>query len=502
MKWLHPAAHYCGSSPMARSPQYGVGYQPRVRQASKYDEPSASSTPDLLLKLPTEVLQHIATFLCDFRASYALYRTCKTLQRAIARTVYSDISFHGWPQFPVGLYLTHARLRAFTYELDPPVDEDNPPTWLLDVDETLLLAAEAQARDVDEKRVWHSALRRLEDECLNADPVMALLLPSLPNLERVFFRMPKWAPFLERMLDRANEDNSRPSRLAKGDSRVLSNLREVVLIYRGDRLGMSPNLFTRFIRLPSVRCMRAYYMGTADAAWGGGDLQMEKVPPGSSACESLEIVDSRLSDNDLHIILAACRNLKILRYQLSWGYLSWSSPTVSSLQASLRLHVASLEQLWLDLNERVAVEIDDILYTPMRFGDFKKLRHLKINPAFLLTKDELQGERDYRSKDGDAAGVPFAIRILNAIPASLQRLYFTNLSTGLRTITEGCIQLLQGYFVVRKPENNEAYVLYTRVGSRWGMDGTCEVPELATDREKQNKRQFPPRYPEYGVSFL
>jgi hypothetical protein len=321
-------------------------------------------------------------------------------------------------------------------EFEVTEDPQNPPTWV-ELDPVLENAVQQHAHSEEEKRIWVKALKRqnYDVEELNDDPVLALLLPCLPNLERLALQLPQHAPYIERMMDRC-ATRTRPFDTNRA---AFSQLQNVGSIYWEDHYGMKPYWFARCLRLPNIRRIFMYFVGTGSGYMNlvEEDEHLARLPSQSSSCEHIELRNAKLSDHDMEKTLEACRALKTLIYELGWGYLSWCSPNMGKLMDSLSPHKDSLENIFLDLKHYGATEDDGILFAPISLSNFTHLKHIKINPVFLT------GRRDKENFTGETARrTDLAKTLPELFPPSLERLCITNAQNSFQDIVTGLQKLL------------------------------------------------------------
>jgi len=303
----------------------------------------------LSTKLSEELVVRITSELKYPRDLRPLSLANRKLHRVALPLLFAHIDFRphtrrdkdGCPYYSCNAEFTKLKFRPFvvltlqrpdlaglirSFCMTPGFDSDYSRMFLHDVPDeksweefgpVLEKVVDTNAHSQGEKATWIEALKAGGDD----DPLLALLLPCLSNMQRLALQMPENAPFCERMMDRCalREKPFDKNREAFG------RLESFGGSYFEDESAMKPYWFARCLRLPNIRriFMNFIATGSGNMEYGAEDEHLALVPARSSSCDYIELRNSKLSGHDIRKTIEACRQLKTFIYEIGWGYLSW-----------------------------------------------------------------------------------------------------------------------------------------------------------------------------------
>ena len=188
-----------------------------------------------------------------------------------------------------------------------------------------------------------------------------------------------------------------------------------------DKYGVSPSLIGRFLQLPYIRAIFAFFVGSEEENEDANKALLT-LPKGSSAIAHLELKESRLSTPDITNMLMAPIALTTFIYETGTGYLSWCDISFTALRDALTLQEHSLENIWLDYEHQYEVCFtDESDFAPMRsFASFTKLKSLRIATVFIFGGEKTGYiDQQYRNE-------MLHRRLTDVFPATLEVLHFSH----------------------------------------------------------------------------
>ena len=223
------------------------------------------------------------------------------------------------------------------------------------------------------------------------DALLAVLLPSLPRLERLEFKVPFRLTHCTRMLTNIMEQE------AVASERPLQRLRHIG--GRGPRTWFWADLYKQqlayFLQMPCMESIaaRIYTPLGPDRLAGRGvriipSWDLSTLEPGSSGVTSLELQSFDYEVEGISCAIAACRNLKRLKIKIcpeSVDVISFAGLTAAVTQASRSLETLSLaverrdEEVDCYWSGNATVSSLHDRQCRITTRDFPKLRNLTLN---------------------------------------------------------------------------------------------------------------------------
>lgn len=222
----------------------------------------------------------------------------------------------------------------------------------------------------EEKEMW-----KLDLKSGITDAWLALLLPRLPNLERIRFVRPhQWnAKYVDLMLGRADPQHSP----------MFSQLREVhAAIING--IGAPISVLFPFFKFPAIRKIVALRF------YDSRNTTAPLPPPTPNFSEVTDLGLQRCeSEEGMEAIIASCKVLKSFR--LTWGGAGFSSEGVfwGGILDALCRHETTLTSLSLCADLPIHHWMDEDWEASGFLEDFTALQHLHIGSTLFL---DLLGE--------------------------------------------------------------------------------------------------------------
>ena len=247
---------------------------------------------------------------------------------------------------------------------------------------------------VAERSSWVRDLQRS-----SMDALLAVLLPSLPRLERLEFKAPLSSPHCTRMLTNAMAAMSQGEKVIE---RPLQCLRHLGGPGPGTRswADLYPHQLAHFLRLPSMESVavrlytvpersrrRASRQITIRPSW-----ELTTLESGSSNVASMELQTFLYNIQGIACAIAACRHLRRLKIQILSGLIrasEFAGLTAAVTQASSTLETLSLTHLEKDNHVYDFLRADPITslhdnQCRIATTDFPKLRNLTLNTLSIL----------------------------------------------------------------------------------------------------------------------
>lgn len=274
-----------------------------------------------------------------------------------------------------------------------------------DLDDVLRGAAKKLYLTEDEENEKFDVLKK----GYNEDAILAVLLPLLPNLQRLDFPWTNGTKHIQGMLERYRE------KMPPFDEwRPFGQLREVMVCgYMGDE-PTEPNFFYECLGIPSVTLINGIWLGNSDQ--DEVDKQLASLEDRSSGVESIELRSSHLYEDDFAKLMCVCRALKSFIYQTGLSACFYSF-TTTTIQRGLDRHTDTLETLCLDHCVLPSFGVDDII-EPMTFSSFTALKDIKLAPPFIFGKDGV-----HFTPTGDPAALQRTrSRLIECLPANVEKL--------------------------------------------------------------------------------
>ena len=260
---------------------------------------------------------------------------------------------------------------------------------------------------IDTLDIPETSKRGLKDSVQHdhGDPLVAMLLCILPNLQKLIVQCPHRSDWTEDIIEHA----------ACGDLDVLKSLHTVIIHHNyGDQFEPLQSGLFRVLGVPSVK---TFIVTTAYAV-----CNLETIlPPKSSSVEHIFLILCDMLTAGLHPIIGSSNALKTFVFVRS-------DPGTRELQFSpcdtvqtLHQHRSTLEELTIYLNRgwelvNWGIPQEDI-YIGTGLRDFEQLRILRCDMVCLLGFDYLADWADVAYY----AGEPSAVGAVSAVPEEQSR---------------------------------------------------------------------------------
>lgn len=325
----------------------------------------------------------------------------------------------------VRAFTLHAR-NDLHYKLHAESDEDLEDSQKSDVhgssqnvkvDSVLETAVNALGLSKEEECDWLSKLG--QDRKCHLDLILALLLPTLPNLEKIFLDLETdfQTPHLQRVLRRAAR-RERPS-----DTHPPFEALRVFMHSHDTHRVRSTSHIASLLTLPAIQRISGGFGNNKDCIL---DKNLLELDSSSSSLTSLHLAAYRLSATNLGYILRAPKALKKLSYTLC----PHDSNSFTDLHQALRPQENFLEIISIHHNndfERRGRDRRTGHFGPMAsFIGFSNLKVFKI--AALLLRETNHGTGHDR--------------LINIFPPSLEKLHLTRFKADFMDLLEAVEHLL------------------------------------------------------------
>ncbi|MCJ1456509.1 hypothetical protein MMC28_006870 [Mycoblastus sanguinarius] len=299
------------------------------------------------------------------------------------------------------------------------------------VDDIIREAIDKLCHSEEEKNAWMKALEGQANE----DACIALLLPSLPNLECLDLMVPALrAEYYERMIQRVAR-KERPFDVQP----AFSSLKVIADNCDDTKYGTSPDMMSYYLQLPSLAGFYGQRIGSSDDSTHAG---LASIKPASISLTHLEIRQCKFNTADLTNILRACKGLKTFVYNLGWGHISYCEYSTSELRTALAWAEHSLENLWLDYEPGPSYWSMDNLEPIDSLTSFKVLKNIKVGMYIFFSAE---ADLDDPGLDNTEAEVDHSnlINLANILPSSLETIYFSHTNGRIRVLTNALKNWLQ-----------------------------------------------------------
>ena len=406
-----------------------------------------------LSTVPLEILSEILENIEQSRSYLDLALTCRHLYNAALPSLYKDValryrdeeeSYPHLSSFTMHI-ATHpelaAQVQSFTLHEQCGREEEDlcPGVYALgNIPDELKAKAHVLSRTKREAREWIEALKGGYDD----DAFLTILLPSLPNLQRMQVVVPTHYGYFTNMLHRTI------SRSQKRFPRQppFPSLRILIADCDLDQGGLLPRLVSSTLRLPTLQKLYCRKIGSYGDET---DYSLTRLKKGSSKLTHFELRDSKLNRRDLVNLLRSFSCIKTFVYELGWGYNNTTVCRYSTRDLDRSLHYLedTLENLWLDTNPGPFYWCDtdnfDTLLPIHTLANFKVLKHLKVGMFILFGDDYLfydgasldNTEEHYTETDG--------VSLAEILPYSLETIYVAHTNGRVRGLTRAFARLLR-----------------------------------------------------------
>ncbi len=404
--------------------------------------------PASLGALPPEIINQIISNIEKSGWLLDLALACRSLYKLTVPYLYSDVKliyhrhetrFPYLRSFSIHV-LNHpglaSHVRSFTLgecwgtSSDPSKAEDSDS-----VDDAVRAVVRKISQCSEEEEVWIDDLKTGGDE----DAYLCLLLPSLPNLERMDLFVPEnpevsiFKIIMDRILSREKPFDLEPA---------FSSLRVIVNNCSADKYGEPPDLISSFLKLPSLQEYYCLRIGSGNRMINEGLTQLKTA---SSSLTHLEVRECKFNARDLRNLLRAMQNLRTFVYELGWSYVSSCDYSTPGLRRALAWTEASLENLWLDYLPGPSYWTGDFLddHSPMfSLSSFECLKNIKVGMyVFFGVVDVYSSGLENTEVDiGDGNNI---INLANILPASAETLYVSHTNGRIRLLTQALERLLE-----------------------------------------------------------
>lgn len=333
----------------------------------------------------------------------------------------------------------------------------------------------------EEQEKWTGSLENGDQ-----DAYVALLLSSLPNLERLDLVLPAlledcFKKVVNSAAMKRNENLFQPQQ-------AFSSLRVVVNDCDRNVQYASPKLLSEYLRLPSLREFygRKIRSHCEEASDGLATLEPATVP-----LVHLELRNSKLNMIDMTNILRAFKHLKTFVYEVGWGVPTYSTFSTPEIGKALSWTESSLENLWLDCKGTwnccfLAGHVAHV----KTLSSFKVLKNLRVD-MYILFGDEGFGispvgpDRPGNTHD-----------LVSILPASIETLYFSHTKRRMKVLTSALEKLLQAKESCTPKLRRIAFEAditgmddafdYSRLDFLAG-EGGVEIAKIDSDREDRGR---------------
>jgi len=270
----------------------------------------------------------------------------------------------------------------------------------------------------------HSSEEELElfnlvlHEKINDTAVLTLLLPALHKLRRLYMTITVYEDedkYTLSLFQRIGA-HQKPFDTHPG----FTELTDIMINGYDDRYATPPDIFLACCTLPAVKRVYGHRLGNRPE----DDVTqlMAKLPTQSSNVVSIELRCSKFHPTFFSRLLAACKKLRTLIYEVGCPWI-WIPVRTQEIRDALKPHEEWLEELCLDHeyffdwdnegegNEGLAVS----------FEGFKSLKHLKVAAVYLFGDPS-----SWPTSDSDS-DVDEGLRthLLGQLPETLHKLHIT-----------------------------------------------------------------------------
>ena len=297
---------------------------------------------------------------------------------------------------------------------DPSLDESG--SW--ELNETVQEVIFRSSLSRGQQKVWMSLLKNGDKNAY-----VALLLSSLPNLERLELVVPTISPdcfgtLVQKAAKRERLFHIQPA---------FSSLRVLVHHCYYDPYSTLPKLLSDYVRLPSLRTFCGHKFGSCNEP----DKDLAALEPATLPLVHLELRSTKLSAIDLTNMLRAFKHLKTFVYELDVGRIHTHDSMIQLLEA-LSLTEDTLENLWLDCEEEhyFSNNLSQAHLSQRTLFNFKALRNLRVGMYTYFGVPRIDGQ-----------GLTPDLATL--MPASIETLYFSYTRGIVNVYTSALEKLLQ-----------------------------------------------------------
>ena len=311
-------------------------------------------------------------------------------------------------------------VRHFTMRNDFTSEDRGEPTEIAHLPQTLLTVIQAASYSKEEERQWLKDVN--STKTINKDALMALLLPTLPNLKTLHLTLGEDIMYFSRMMQRASRKekpfDTTPAFEKLSDIVYVQNKRSTMFDDdHGDHDHEHPCYTVMPLPLPAVTRIFGLRSGFQVGITNQEPWVLPLACGFSSQLSHLELRDSLLSSQTLANLLQIPTALKTFIYEVNPKTTN-SSFLNNNTYTALGHQMSSLEYIGLDcVPWGELVEFRQFRYVkPMpSFANFNNLRTLRIASPFLLGLFGVQ-EGDHRT---------YHHRLAPLLPEGLQTLHIT-----------------------------------------------------------------------------
>ncbi|MCJ1385323.1 hypothetical protein MMC17_008445 [Xylographa soralifera] len=292
----------------------------------------------------------------------------------------------------------------------------------LEVDDAFKDSIKAASHDEEEEEQWLEHMSWPD----HADATLALLLPALTNLESLDLMITEGCTYFEKMMRRAGACekpfDKEPAFLALAD-----------IMHTGydEKYGLSVEYIGMFMRLPSIRRIFGYRIGSDDGFRDQIDETLAGLGTASSTVSHIELKDCKLHDQGLVNMLRAPKALKTFIYEVGSGHLSYCRMNFGAAVSALAPQVHYLENLWLDFESTYRPywddEVDDTTPIPS-FTQFENLKVLKVAIVFIFGNEICSSSDNKVRKQSELHG------LTGKFPRSLETLHLLHCEDNLELV--------------------------------------------------------------------
>lgn len=265
---------------------------------------------------------------------------------------------------------------------------------------------------------WESALRRRPQ---NSDAVLAVMLASLPNLNRLEIKV-GWSKqkfLVQHVFELAGQQPNPP---------ILRQLAELKYTCEHDKYLTNSGLLLPLLQIPSLTHLLCGNFGQMDPAFNderyGGEGAM---PPPSSSMRHLEIRGGHIDANGVTRIIAhSGTRLRTFIYHREIHFEPEPLPA-SSLLAALRPVQGTLENVYLSWESGGCIDDMEEQINPLNFASFSTLKNLHISADYIVKDPERSDSYDDFDREACVtwANMPLSKRL----PSSIQTIRIKNPSS-------------------------------------------------------------------------
>ncbi|KAI9729172.1 MAG: hypothetical protein M1834_007079 [Cirrosporium novae-zelandiae] len=368
-----------------------------------------------LSSLPSELLSGIIANISEqgqLRTLYSLALCCRRLNSIVLPYLYNSVSLdcHLVPHIPSSgplraftkLMLEKPEIGALVKELQLDCSPRQEEEIFDPVEEVFKVAIKASSQSESEEQRWLSAIRKDD-----ADPLIALLLPALPNLQSLGVGVIKELNFYWSMIRRAGLEN---------DSCLLSSLSKVVHSGDGDRFLHQMALY---LHLPAIK--RLFF----SAGYEHDDNKLEDFNLDLSTLAQLELWNCHIKIDQLRKILRPCQVLKKFLYANNtlYHFHGSESPRFEEVADILEANINTLESLCIDIQDDHRPGFT-MMSAPLTLKRFKVLWHVQFPLELIFNYCKTNPEVfDQAPREGMRRELRASI---DRLPAALQWLCITS----------------------------------------------------------------------------